>query len=117
VQDTNSNSPGGALQTMPYRKTPVGWLDAKYSWPKCHRVSAGVAVALKRHSFTTARVVTNQVAPHQFYGNRSVEQYACIETKRVTLRQLIAFGKHMNELKLLKSANYVKKELAVRLGE
>jgi hypothetical protein len=55
--------------------------------------------------------------PNSFYSNRIIEQYASIETKKVTINQLIAFGRHMNEHKLLKSANYVKHELCVRLGE
>lgn len=55
-------------------------------------------------------------APHSFYGNRWVEQYAEQETRKVTLGQLMAFGRFMNQWKLLKSANYVKHELAVRIG-
>jgi hypothetical protein len=51
-----------------------------------------------------------------FYGNQLVEKYASLKTTKVTLLQLLAFGRHMNEHKLLKSANYVKKELAVRIG-
>ena len=51
-----------------------------------------------------------------FYNNRLVEQYASVETKKITLNQLMAFGRHMNEHKLLKSGNYVRKELCVRLG-
>lgn len=51
-----------------------------------------------------------------FYQNRVIEQFASIATKRVTLRQLIAFSRNINHLKLLKSANYVREELSVRLG-
>ena len=45
-----------------------------------------------------------------------MEQYAEQETRKVTLGQLMAFGRFMNQWKLLKSANYVKHELAVRIG-
>ncbi|TPX69955.1 hypothetical protein SpCBS45565_g02073 [Spizellomyces sp. 'palustris'] len=51
-----------------------------------------------------------------FYHNRILEQYASQETKRVTLRQLTVFGRTLTEEKLLKSANYVRAELPVRLA-
>ncbi|KAI8912301.1 branched-chain alpha-ketoacid dehydrogenase [Powellomyces hirtus] len=51
-----------------------------------------------------------------FYHNRVLEQYAAQETRRVTLRQLTVFGRTLSEDKLLKSANYVRAELPVRLA-
>ncbi|KAJ3182258.1 hypothetical protein HDU85_003300 [Gaertneriomyces sp. JEL0708] len=51
-----------------------------------------------------------------FYQNRVLEQYAAQETKRVTLRQLTVFGRTLTEDKLIKSANYVRAELPVRLA-
>ncbi|KAJ3166358.1 hypothetical protein HK101_011951, partial [Irineochytrium annulatum] len=53
---------------------------------------------------------------HGFYNNRILERYAERETKRVTLRQLTVFGRHLTEEKLVKSANYVREELPVRLA-
>ncbi|KAJ3357178.1 hypothetical protein GGF32_001165 [Allomyces javanicus] len=55
--------------------------------------------------------------PHDhFYASRVLEQYARQEPTRVTLRQLVYFGRHMSEHKLLKSANYLRTELPVRLA-
>ena len=51
-----------------------------------------------------------------FYHNRVLEKYAEQETKRVTLRQLTVFGRHITQDKLLRSANYVRSELPVRLA-
>lgn len=55
-------------------------------------------------------------SPQSFYQNRILEQYASQETKRVTLRQLTVFGRTLTMEKLLKSANYVRTELPVRLA-
>ncbi|KAJ1537068.1 hypothetical protein HK096_004623 [Nowakowskiella sp. JEL0078] len=51
-----------------------------------------------------------------FYQNRILEQYAAQETKRVTLRQLTVFGRQLSVDKLVKSGNYVRTELIVRLA-
>ncbi|KAF8165319.1 branched-chain alpha-ketoacid dehydrogenase [Crassisporium funariophilum] len=51
-----------------------------------------------------------------FYQNRQLELYASKEAKRLTLRQLVFFGRSMNEERLLKSANYVRTELPVRIA-
>jgi len=51
-----------------------------------------------------------------FYQNRQMELFAAKETKRLTLRQLIFFGRSMNEERLVKSANYVRSELTVRIA-
>ncbi|KAJ3116031.1 hypothetical protein HDU96_010569 [Phlyctochytrium bullatum] len=60
------------------------------------------------------------VNPHttgsSFYNNRVLERYAARETKRVTLRQLTVFGRSLNEEKLIRSGNYVREELPVRLA-
>ncbi|KAI9175895.1 putative protein kinase [Blastocladiella emersonii ATCC 22665] len=55
-------------------------------------------------------------ARQHFYASRVLEQYAAREPTRVTLRQLITFGRHVNEQKLIKSANYLREELPVRLA-
>ncbi|OBZ70446.1 [3-methyl-2-oxobutanoate dehydrogenase [lipoamide]] kinase, mitochondrial [Grifola frondosa] len=51
-----------------------------------------------------------------FYQNRQLEQYASKEAQRLTLRQLVFFGRSMNEDRLIKSANYVRTELPVRIA-
>ncbi|KAF8312561.1 branched-chain alpha-ketoacid dehydrogenase [Cantharellus anzutake] len=52
----------------------------------------------------------------QFYRNRQLELFAGRETKRLSLRQLVFFGRAMDPERLLKSANYVRQELPVRLA-
>ncbi|KAF9652219.1 alpha-ketoacid dehydrogenase kinase [Thelephora ganbajun] len=51
-----------------------------------------------------------------FYRNRQLEQYAAKEARRLTLRQLVWFGRSMTEDRLIKSANYVRTELPVRIS-
>lgn len=53
-----------------------------------------------------------------FYLNKILEQYAAKPASRTTLRQLVFFGKTVgrNREKIMKSANYVKEELAVRIA-
>ncbi|KAG5652459.1 hypothetical protein H0H81_004955 [Sphagnurus paluster] len=51
-----------------------------------------------------------------FYQNRQLELYASKEAKRLTLRQLIFFGRSMDEERLIKSANYVRSELPIRIA-
>ncbi|EKM80070.1 hypothetical protein AGABI1DRAFT_72910 [Agaricus bisporus var. burnettii JB137-S8] len=51
-----------------------------------------------------------------FYQNRHLETYISKTTQRLTLRQLVFFGRHMNEERLIKSANYVRTELPVRIA-
>ncbi|KAF8716684.1 hypothetical protein AX14_012248 [Amanita brunnescens Koide BX004] len=47
---------------------------------------------------------------------KQLELYASKEAKRLTLRQLVFFGRSMNEDRLVKSANYVRTELPVRIA-
>ncbi|KAI0660970.1 alpha-ketoacid dehydrogenase kinase N-terminal domain-containing protein [Cubamyces menziesii] len=51
-----------------------------------------------------------------FYQNRQLEEYASKPATRLTLRQLVFFGKSMNEERLIKSANYVRTELPIRIA-
>ncbi|KAF9055334.1 alpha-ketoacid dehydrogenase kinase N-terminal domain-containing protein [Hymenopellis radicata] len=51
-----------------------------------------------------------------FYQNRQLELYASKEAKRLTLRQLVFFGRSMTEARLITSANYVRTELPVRIA-
>ncbi|KAL3896694.1 MAG: hypothetical protein SGCHY_003910 [Lobulomycetales sp.] len=54
--------------------------------------------------------------PPSFYANRAIEEYARKASRQVTLKQLVVFGRSVNEDKLLKSANYVRNELPIRLS-
>lgn len=60
-----------------------------------------------RRSLTTAL---------HFYQNRQLDLYASKQAHRLSLRQLVFFGRHMNEERLIKSANYVRTELPVRIA-
>ncbi|KAF5389102.1 hypothetical protein D9757_004918 [Collybiopsis confluens] len=51
-----------------------------------------------------------------FYQNKQLELYASKDPKPMTLRQLVFYGRSMNEDRLLKSANYVRTELPVRIA-
>ncbi|PFH52750.1 hypothetical protein AMATHDRAFT_73881 [Amanita thiersii Skay4041] len=51
-----------------------------------------------------------------FYQNRQLELYASKEAKRLTLRQLVFYGRSMDEERLVKSANYVRTELPIRIA-
>ncbi|KAF9534300.1 alpha-ketoacid dehydrogenase kinase N-terminal domain-containing protein [Crepidotus variabilis] len=51
-----------------------------------------------------------------FYQNKQLELYASKQASRLTLRQLVFFGRKMNEDRLMKSANYVRTELPVRIA-
>ncbi|CDO75599.1 hypothetical protein BN946_scf184858.g39 [Trametes cinnabarina] len=59
------------------------------------------------------RVISTAV---HFYQNRVLEEYASKPATRLTLRQLVFFGKSMNEERLIKSANYVRTELPIRIA-
>ncbi|KAI0320774.1 alpha-ketoacid dehydrogenase kinase N-terminal domain-containing protein [Amylostereum chailletii] len=70
-----------------------------------HRRSLSL-LSCRRRAYTAAH----------FYQNRQLELYASKEAKRLSLRQLIFFGRSMNEERLIKSANYVRSELPVRIA-
>ncbi|KAG0047843.1 hypothetical protein BGZ83_007200 [Gryganskiella cystojenkinii] len=55
-------------------------------------------------------------SPQHFYQNRILDPYVNQPVNPITLRQLVFFGRNMQEDKLLKSANYVRTELPVRLA-
>ncbi|KAI9442344.1 alpha-ketoacid dehydrogenase kinase N-terminal domain-containing protein [Lactarius indigo] len=54
-------------------------------------------------------------SPH-FYQNRQLESYAAKEAQRLSLRQLVFYGRCMSEERLIKNANYVRTELPVRIA-
>lgn len=51
-----------------------------------------------------------------FYQNRILDPYLATPVHKLSLRQLVVFGRHLTNDKLLKSANYVRTELPVRLA-
>ncbi|KAH9056571.1 alpha-ketoacid dehydrogenase kinase N-terminal domain-containing protein [Lactarius vividus] len=51
-----------------------------------------------------------------FYQNRQLETYAAKEAQRLSLRQLVFYGRCMSEERLIKNANYVRTELPVRIA-
>jgi pyruvate dehydrogenase kinase 2/3/4 len=51
-----------------------------------------------------------------FYQNRILEKYSSKDQNPVTLRQLTMFGRSFGIEKLLRSANYIREELPVRLA-
>ncbi|EKM59520.1 uncharacterized protein PHACADRAFT_250081 [Phanerochaete carnosa HHB-10118-sp] len=73
---------------------------------------------------STARAICRRLGPTRrgvsnalhFYSNKQLELYASKEAKRLTLRQLVFFGRSMNEERLITSANYVRTELPVRIA-
>ncbi|CAL1700654.1 unnamed protein product [Somion occarium] len=51
-----------------------------------------------------------------FYQNRQLELYASKKAQRLTLRQLVFFGRSLDEERMIKGANYVRTELPVRIA-
>ncbi|KAI0750868.1 alpha-ketoacid dehydrogenase kinase [Daedaleopsis nitida] len=67
-------------------------------------------------SRTTACIMRRASTAVQFYQNRQLEAFASKPATRLTLRQLVFFGRSMNEERLIKSANYVRSELPIRIS-
>ncbi|GLB33838.1 putative alpha-ketoacid dehydrogenase kinase [Lyophyllum shimeji] len=76
-----------------------------------NRAARRLILPLIRHS----GIRSESTALH-FYQNRQLELYASKEAKRLTLRQLVFFGRSMDEERLIKSANYVRTELPIRIA-
>ncbi|KAG0006599.1 hypothetical protein BGZ65_006179 [Modicella reniformis] len=55
-------------------------------------------------------------SPQHFYQNRILDPFVNQPVSPITLRQLVFFGRNMQEDKLIKSANYVRTELPIRLA-
>ncbi|KAF9174054.1 hypothetical protein BGX21_001302 [Mortierella sp. AD011] len=67
-------------------------------------------------SIVQQRQPRRRYSPQHFYQNRILDPYVNQAANPITLRQLVFFGRNMQEDKLLKSANYVRTELPVRLA-
>ncbi|KZV76305.1 alpha-ketoacid dehydrogenase kinase N-terminal domain-containing protein [Peniophora sp. CONT] len=59
---------------------------------------------------------TRTYSTAHFYQNRQLELYASKEARRLSLRQLVFYGRSMTEERLIQSANYVRSELPVRIA-
>ncbi|KAJ1966398.1 [Pyruvate dehydrogenase (acetyl-transferring)] kinase 2, mitochondrial [Dipsacomyces acuminosporus] len=73
----------------------------------------------QRTSRACIRTVATQAGrslQQKFYENRILDRYTAQEPKKITLRQLVLFGRQLTEDKLVASANYVRSELPVRLA-
>ncbi|CAG8553282.1 15721_t:CDS:1 [Dentiscutata erythropus] len=55
-------------------------------------------------------------SPQHFYQNRILDQYASQPITPITLRQLIVFGRNLTEERIVKSGNYVRSELPIRIA-
>ncbi|KAH7887716.1 alpha-ketoacid dehydrogenase kinase [Phlebopus sp. FC_14] len=84
------------------------------SWQSCHCIRPGINRLLQR-SHCSPRTRPLSTALH-FYQNRQLDLYASKEAHRLSLRQLVFFGRQMDEDRLIKSANYVRTELPVRIA-
>lgn len=58
----------------------------------------------------------NTAAPKSFYHNEVLDRYVEQSVNPNTVRQLVFFGRHMTDDRLIKSANYVRKEITIRLA-
>ncbi|OZJ05459.1 hypothetical protein BZG36_01668 [Bifiguratus adelaidae] len=58
----------------------------------------------------------DSTSPQHFYHNRTLDQYVSKQATAITLRQLVFFGRNMTDDRLVKSANYVRQELPIRLA-
>ncbi|KAH7105664.1 branched-chain alpha-ketoacid dehydrogenase [Auriculariales sp. MPI-PUGE-AT-0066] len=77
---------------------------------------ARIAVTAAIGSMPLARRAASTYASTSFYRNRILEAYADKPTTRLTLRQLVFYGRAMNEERLIKSANHVRTELPIRIA-
>lgn len=76
-------------------------------------VGSSVPFRRGRPVLAGSRLISNAV---HFYQNKQLELYASREARRLTLRQLVHFGRSMNEKRIIESANYVRTEIPVRLA-
>ncbi|KAF7732895.1 hypothetical protein EC973_000171 [Apophysomyces ossiformis] len=56
------------------------------------------------------------ISNQHFYMNKILDQYVQQQATPITLRQLVFYERHMNIDRLLKSANYVRRELPIRIS-
>ncbi|KAJ2856728.1 [Pyruvate dehydrogenase (acetyl-transferring)] kinase 2, mitochondrial, partial [Coemansia asiatica] len=100
----------------------VAGTAAKYESQKLKTTTRAATITTTSASANTvahARTVSAQSGRNlqqKFYENRILDRYTAQEPKKITLRQLVLFGRQLTEDKLVASANYVRSELPVRLA-
>ncbi|KAI8150085.1 branched-chain alpha-ketoacid dehydrogenase kinase [Fennellomyces sp. T-0311] len=68
------------------------------------------------HSPSPPRSVINADSNLHFYRNKVLDEYVRLQTTPITLRQLLFYERQLNTERLLKSANYVRRELPIRIS-
>ncbi|KAI8579526.1 hypothetical protein K450DRAFT_174931 [Umbelopsis ramanniana AG] len=58
----------------------------------------------------------NTAAPKSFYHNEVLDRYVDQSVNPNTIRQLVFYGRHMTDDRLIDSANYVRTEITIRLA-
>ncbi|KAF9409528.1 hypothetical protein BGZ94_001926 [Podila epigama] len=110
TQDAAANvttaTPSPVLAEYPYQPS-----SESTHLPDIHRMNPGTFIQRPRYKSQASRY-----SPQHFYQNRILDPYVQQLVTPITLRQLVFFGRNMQEEKLLKSANYVRTELPVRLA-
>ncbi|KAJ2639471.1 [Pyruvate dehydrogenase (acetyl-transferring)] kinase 2, mitochondrial [Coemansia sp. RSA 1286] len=100
----------------------VAGAATKYESQKLKTTTRAATISTTTASTNTAvhaRTVSAQSGRNlqqKFYENRILDRYTAQEPKKITLRQLVLFGRQLTEDKLVASANYVRSELPVRLA-
>ncbi|KAJ1820371.1 [Pyruvate dehydrogenase (acetyl-transferring)] kinase 2, mitochondrial [Coemansia sp. RSA 2599] len=100
----------------------VAGTAARYESLKLKTTTRAATITTTTASANTAahaRTVSAQSGRNlqqKFYENRILDRYTAQEPKKITLRQLVLFGRQLTEDKLVASANYVRSELPVRLA-
>ncbi|ORX83202.1 alpha-ketoacid dehydrogenase kinase [Basidiobolus meristosporus CBS 931.73] len=62
------------------------------------------------------RYYNNATNQAHFYNNRVLDKYLVQPTRKLTLRQLVFYGRHLTEDRVINSGNYVRTELPVRIA-
>ncbi|KAF9980062.1 hypothetical protein BGZ75_008927 [Mortierella antarctica] len=83
--------------------------------PKAAAAAARAAPTMTS-AYLVKRFYTPPPAKQHFYQNRILDPYVSQPANPITLRQLVFFGRNMQADKLIKSANYVRTELPIRLA-
>ncbi|KAJ2002691.1 [Pyruvate dehydrogenase (acetyl-transferring)] kinase 2, mitochondrial [Coemansia thaxteri] len=113
------------------KRTASAGACAKQQFRRASRLASGSYEALRLNTTAASSSPTDSSAggshmrvggqggrslQQKFYENRILDRYTSQEPKKVTLRQLVLFGRQLTEDKLVASANYVRTELPVRLA-
>ncbi|KAI8070025.1 branched-chain alpha-ketoacid dehydrogenase [Gongronella butleri] len=67
-------------------------------------------------SHVSKGVNSTSVLEPQFYANQTVQEYVQISPTPITLRQLLFYERHRTKERLIKSANFVRRELPIRIA-